>query len=62
MQFWLADCEWSDYSVWSQCSKTCGGGIQARSRYVKRPAVGGGKNCTGEPKEERDCGKDSCPG
>ena len=58
----LADCEWSDFSVWSPCSKSCGNGIQSRSRYIQRPAVSGGRNCTGEPSETRNCAKNSCPG
>ena len=57
-----ADCEWSDLSVWSRCSKTCGGGEQSRSRYIQRPAINGGKECVGESVESRNCAKDQCPG
>ena len=57
-----ADCDWSDFSVWSPCSKSCGNGVQSRSRYVQRPAVNGGRNCTGGPKETRNCAKNACPG
>ena len=56
------DCEWSDYSAWSTCSATCGGGQQGRSKYIQRPAVNGGKECTGEAAESRNCGEDHCPG
>jgi hypothetical protein len=58
----IADCAWSDYSVWSICSKTCGEGTQSRAGYVQRLAVNGGKNCTGEPEEITSCAKDLCPG
>ena len=58
----LADCEWSEYSTWHSCSKTCGGGTSAKVRFIARPAVNGGKECTGNATESRECNVEPCPG
>nr|XP_054113645.1 thrombospondin type-1 domain-containing protein 7B isoform X2 [Callithrix jacchus] len=44
------DCETSEWSSWSPCSKTCRSGsllpgFRSRSRNVKHIAIGGGKEC-----------------
>ncbi|XP_005315890.2 thrombospondin type-1 domain-containing protein 7B isoform X1 [Ictidomys tridecemlineatus] len=44
------DCETSEWSSWSPCSKTCRSGnlspgFRSRSRKVKHIAIGGGKEC-----------------
>uniref|UniRef100_A0A8C9GFR8 Thrombospondin type-1 domain-containing protein 7B n=1 Tax=Piliocolobus tephrosceles TaxID=591936 RepID=A0A8C9GFR8_9PRIM len=44
------DCETSEWSSWSPCSKTCRSGsllpgFRSRSRNVKHVAIGGGKEC-----------------
>ncbi|XP_061184990.1 SCO-spondin-like [Saccostrea echinata] len=53
------------YSVWSKwdtCSVTCGGGSQSRSRTCTNPAPQyGGKSCSGDPKQNRDCNTQECP-
>ncbi|XP_065187399.1 SCO-spondin-like isoform X2 [Sycon ciliatum] len=50
---------WSD---WSVCSRTCGGGMQARSRLCDSPPpLFGGKECTGENFERQDCNQQPCP-
>ena len=45
---------WSEYGSWSSCSKTCGKGVQTRSRICYEPKYGG-KACHGSPKETKDC-------
>ena len=52
--------EWSDYSA---CPVTCGGGLQDRSRQCDSPLPQyGGAYCEGIGEEIRVCGPESCPG
>ena len=45
-----------------QCSKTCGGGSQRRSRQCLLPERQGGlAGCPGEDSETRDCSTNNCP-
>ncbi|XP_053570076.1 thrombospondin type-1 domain-containing protein 7A [Bombina bombina] len=39
------DCIVSDFSPWSECSKTCGSGLQHRTRHVVAMALFGGSAC-----------------
>ncbi|CAG2241189.1 unnamed protein product [Mytilus edulis] len=49
---------WSDYSI---CSVTCGGGIQTRSRMCSNPAPNeNGQNCSGNNVDERNCNTLNC--
>jgi len=55
---------YTDWTPYSKCSKSCGGGIQYRSRCCVNPIPAfGGKPCIllGEPVEVRKCGLDACP-
>jgi hypothetical protein len=40
------DCELSDWTKWSTCSKDCDGGTLKRTKFVQHPAEGSGK-CAG---------------
>jgi len=52
---------WTDYSAWSACSKTCGGGVQTRTRTCTKPVPRyGGKDCVGDAKEDRACNSEKC--
>lgn len=42
---------WSLWFPCARCSKSCGGGIQARTRGVRTQAAHGGANCAGPAKE-----------
>ena len=55
------DCQWNDFSKWSECDKTCGGGFQFRERSIKLLARRGGKPCSGETREKRKCNVFKCP-
>uniref|UniRef100_A0A3B5A609 Thrombospondin type 1 domain containing 7B n=1 Tax=Stegastes partitus TaxID=144197 RepID=A0A3B5A609_9TELE len=39
------DCVVSDFTSWSSCSKTCGAGLQHRTRHVLATPMYGGANC-----------------
>ncbi len=54
------DCVVSDWSPWSACSASCGGGVQSRVRYIISPASGKGKTCP-PLIEYRDCNAEACP-
>jgi hypothetical protein len=46
------DCELSDWTKWSTCSKDCDGGTKKRTKFVKHPAEGSGK-CPGVWEKKR---------
>ncbi|KAM9723597.1 adhesion G protein-coupled receptor B1 isoform 3-T3 [Menidia menidia] len=54
------DGKWQPWSLWSGCSKTCGGGTQQRNRVCYGPFFGG-QPCPGEREEVRSCNEKRCP-
>ena len=62
----LVNGQWSDWEDWGECSITCGGGNQTRSRVCDNPEPAfGGKNCTEDgsmASETQMCNEDACPG
>lgn len=52
-------CETGAWTEWSECTSTCGGGIQKRTRPVAENAVNGGEAC-GATDEFRECNAHSC--
>jgi hypothetical protein len=53
-------CRVSPWEGWSRCSKTCGTGRQARSRFIVVKASAGGYVCPSLV-EERTCNRKVCP-
>ncbi|XP_019646275.1 PREDICTED: spondin-1-like isoform X2 [Branchiostoma belcheri] len=53
------DCDVSNWSGFSRCTRQCGGGIKARSRYVTQKPLNGGKTCP-ELAEIVRCNEDPC--
>ena len=53
------NCEWSSWS-WSQCSATCGPGVEVGSRYVTRYSDLGGRPCGSETRKTRSCNLGAC--
>ena len=51
-----AEAVWGDWSAWSECTATCGGGRRTRRRSCE-----GGNTCVGRQTEYTDCNTDSCP-
>ncbi len=62
IHLFLVDCEWTDFSDWSQCSAECGTGTQTRTRTEKTAAEHGGAACNGDAIETQDCNTHECPG
>ncbi|XP_074540136.1 adhesion G protein-coupled receptor B1 isoform X9 [Halichoeres trimaculatus] len=54
------DGKWQPWSLWSGCSKTCGGGSQQRNRVCYGPFFGG-QPCPGDREEVRRCNEKRCP-
>ncbi|XP_060110492.1 A disintegrin and metalloproteinase with thrombospondin motifs 16 [Heteronotia binoei] len=53
---------WSEWSRWSSCSRTCGGGISHRQRNCTNPRPShGGKFCEGSPQMLKLCNNQKCP-
>ncbi|XP_068090670.1 A disintegrin and metalloproteinase with thrombospondin motifs 16 isoform X2 [Hyperolius riggenbachi] len=53
--------QWSDWSAWSPCSRTCGGGILYRERQCNKPRpFHGGKFCEGPTKSFKLCNIQKC--
>ena len=55
------DCKWTEFSLWSECSQSCGGGVQSRERTIEILARNGGQPCRGETREKRQCNTHKCP-
>ncbi|XP_051907800.1 A disintegrin and metalloproteinase with thrombospondin motifs 6 isoform X1 [Hippocampus zosterae] len=52
---------WGPWSMWGECSRTCGGGVSSSVRHCDSPAPsGGGKYCLGERKRYRSCNTAAC--
>ena len=54
------DCVWSDWSMATTCSKSCGGGKQLQTRTIAEHEQNGGALCTGENIQEIDCNTNGC--
>ncbi|XP_039266345.2 SCO-spondin-like [Styela clava] len=53
--------DWSNWQEWTDCSKTCGGGVRFRVRSCDNPSPGnGGIDCDGENMESLLCGRKPC--
>ena len=55
--------KWGSWGKFGSCSKTCGSGVQERSRKCDSPApLHGGKKCEGRPRQVQACNTYKCPG
>merc|ERR1719272_2105904 len=59
------NCRLRKWTRWSKCSKVCGGGLQHRSRGIRKKAIGNGKcpkaNAKGKRLQYKGCNKFRCP-
>lgn len=54
------DCAVTDWTGWGACSKSCGSGVQTRSRAIKVSPLNGGKPCP-SLQESQACNTQACP-
>ncbi|XP_051503745.1 A disintegrin and metalloproteinase with thrombospondin motifs 7-like isoform X2 [Myxocyprinus asiaticus] len=53
---------WASWSEWSDCTRTCGVGVQNAQRDCINPVPKyGGKYCLGDRRRYRTCNRDPCP-
>ncbi|XP_076099012.1 SCO-spondin-like isoform X4 [Mytilus galloprovincialis] len=56
------DGNWTNWSEWSICSKSCGGGLMLRNRTCSNPEpLFGGEDCIGNNTENNHCNTNECP-
>ena len=61
MFYITVNCTWDEFSDWTTCTKTCGGGLQVRQRKVAVVSQFGGSACQGGAAEQRLCSTQNCP-
>lgn len=55
------DGSWSTWTHWTDCSRTCGGGVTTRERQCNKPLPQyGGNACEGEAKVRKMCNFEPC--
>jgi len=54
------DCQWSNWSSWGRCSKTCGSGQRKATRTIRQQAQNGGKSCQGSSSKTETCNTQAC--
>ena len=61
----LLDGNWGQWSAWTTCTVSCGGGNQTRTRQCDNPSpANGGSNCPPETDQKESlqtCGTQLCP-
>lgn len=56
------DGNWGNWTEWSICSQSCGGGMHHRVRHCDNPPRRyNGKDCEGEDRQDRPCNPHPCP-
>ena len=57
------NCEWGEWSAYTGCTKTCGGGTQYRYRTILTLGENGGTTCVGTDNvEDQACNTQTCSG
>lgn len=55
-----AGCFLSEWSTWSECSATCGGGLSIRNKTILQEPESGGMPCDGPLKQTTVCNTINC--
>lgn len=56
----LADCVLSEWSSWSECSASCGGGVSLRRKTILQQSEPGGEACSTPTEQHTACNTNSC--
>lgn len=56
----LADCVLSEWSSWSECSVSCGGGVSVRRKTILQNSEPGGAACLTPIEQHTACNTNSC--
>ena len=56
----VVDCVLSDWTVWSECSTTCGQSYKQKTRMVKREPENNGKKCSKKLHKKKRCNVPKC--
>ena len=60
--FVLVDGNFTEWTQWSSCDKTCGAGLRLRTRACSNPSPKhGGMPCQGNSTEMEECKDMDCP-
>ena len=62
LHFTVPVTEWEHWGEWSQCSASCGPGVEFRARSCSKPVPGGNETCPGNATEAKGCNMADCPG
>jgi hypothetical protein len=57
---YCVDCGMSEWQTWGTCTKSCGGGVQSRTRRIVTPPSAGGAPCP-KTADSVPCNTQSCP-
>lgn len=55
------NCQLSPWAAWVECTVSCGGGTQRRSRFIQIKSENGGEPCQGPLDMIQGCSAKSCP-
>jgi len=55
------DCALSEWSEWTNCTRTCGGGSRKRVRSTVQQPMFGGEDCVGPFQAKESCAEQFCP-
>jgi hypothetical protein len=56
------DCQFLEWSTWSECSESCGGGTKTALRNATKPEHGGAECSEANMTKEAECNTVGCPG
>ena len=56
----MVPAQWQDWGEWSECTATCGEGLNIRARACFDPESERNHNCPGSPTQVKKCEEAEC--